>query len=135
MPRISCVITIIIAMLTTVIVPLPVAAEPLDERAATRLVIPPELLDESRLTTAAAARQSRDSVANGALIGAVIGGVALGLFGGIVCTALREEGNPPCWRGVLVIGAIGAGIGAAAGAGIDALRSPTQPAVRVRLRF
>ena len=64
---------------------------------------------------------SRDSVKNGAIIGAVIGGVTLGVFGTYLCNALKEEGDPPCWRGVLTIGALGAGVGAAAGAGIDAL--------------
>ena len=65
----------------------------------------------------------RDSIKDGTIIGAVAGGVAMGLFGGLLCNALQEPGDPACWRGVLVIGAMGAGIGAAAGAGIDALIS------------
>jgi hypothetical protein len=85
-----------------------------------------------------------DSVKNGAVIGAVLGGLALGGFATLLCNALHEEGNPPCWKGVLTIGALGAGIGAAAGAGIDALvsavprpvirtpqRSPPSPPLRV----
>ena len=69
--------------------------------------------------------RSRDSLVNGAVIGAVTGGVALGVIGGVICTLLHEEGNPPCWRGTLAIGAVGAGIGAAAGVGIDAMISTT----------
>ena len=67
----------------------------------------------------------RDSLVNGAVIGAVAGGVTLGVIGGVICTLLHEEGNPPCWRGTLAVGAIGAGIGAAAGVGIDAMISTT----------
>jgi hypothetical protein len=65
--------------------------------------------------------QSRDSVKNGAILGAVIGAVALAAPGAWICHMLREPGDPPCWKGVVTVGAIGAGIGAAAGAGVDAL--------------
>jgi hypothetical protein len=65
--------------------------------------------------------QSRDSLKNGAIIGAVIGGVVMGAGGSWVCHMLREPGDPPCWKSVLPVAAIFAGIGAAAGAGIDAL--------------
>jgi hypothetical protein len=68
---------------------------------------------------------SRDSLVNGAVIGAVVGGVTLAVIGGVICTLLHEEGNPPCWRGTLAVGAVGAGIGAAAGVGIDAMISAT----------
>jgi MFS family permease len=89
------------------------------------------LRESLRIAAATAAAQApsaaprRDSLLNGAAIGAVAGGVALGVVGGVICTVLHEEGNPPCWRGTLAIGAIGAGIGAAAGAGIDAMISST----------
>jgi hypothetical protein len=69
----------------------------------------------------APAIQSRDSVKNGAILGAVIGAVALAAPGAWICHMLREPGDPPCWKGVLTVGAIGAGVGAAAGAGVDAL--------------
>jgi hypothetical protein len=55
------------------------------------------------------------------VLGAVVGGAALGGFGAFICNVLKEPGDPSCWGGVLAIGAIGAGIGAGAGAGIDAL--------------
>ena len=80
-----------------------------------------------------AAAQRRDSVLNGAVIGAVAGGAALAVIGGVICNLLHEEGNPSCWRSTLAVGTIGAGIGAAAGAGVDALMStstlspPTSP--------
>jgi hypothetical protein len=74
---------------------------------------------------APATNRRRDSLANGAVIGAVVGGVTLGVIGGVICNLLHEEGNPPCWRGTLAIGAVGAGIGAAAGVGIDAMISTT----------
>ena len=80
-----------------------------------------------------AAAPRRDSVLNGAVIGAVAGGAALAVIGGVICNLLHEEGNPSCWRSTVAVGAIGAGIGAAAGAGVDALMStstlssPTSP--------
>jgi hypothetical protein len=66
-------------------------------------------------------RDDRDSLVNGIVIGAVIGGATLGVSGAVICNLLKETGDPSCWGGVLAIGAIGAGIGAGAGAGIDAL--------------
>ena len=89
------------------------------------------LRDSIRAAAASASAQApatngrRDSLANGAVIGAVVGGATLGVIGGVICSLLHEEGNPPCWRGTLAIGAIGAGIGAAAGVGIDAMISTT----------
>jgi hypothetical protein len=65
--------------------------------------------------------QTRDSNKNGAIIGAVIGAVALAAPGAWICQMLKEPGDPPCLKGVLTVGAIGAGVGAAAGAGVDAL--------------
>jgi hypothetical protein len=74
-----------------------------------------------------------DSLKNGIIIGAVIGGAAMGIFVTALCNALHEPGDPPCWQSTLTAGALGAGIGAAAGAGVDALVArqtplPTRPA-------
>jgi hypothetical protein len=79
-------------------------------------------------------REDRDSLKNGALIGAIIGGIAMGGFVGWLCNALQEPGNPSCLGGTLIWTGIGAGAGAAAGAGIDALfmRSAQVPAVQSR---
>jgi hypothetical protein len=62
----------------------------------------------------------RDSLKNGIIIGAVVGGI-IGAIGGKLLCAAFEEGNTPCWDGMLRVGAFGAAIGAGAGAGIDAL--------------
>ena len=70
---------------------------------------------------APAQQPSRDSLKNGTIIGAVVGAIALAAPGAFICHMLREPGDPPCWKGVVTVGAIGAGVGAAAGAGIDAL--------------
>lgn len=85
--------------------------------------------------TATARQRSNDSVLNGAIIGAIAGGLALGGFAGIICHALHEEGNPSCWPGTLAIAGIGAAGGAAIGAGIDALASRTGPRLAVRVSF
>jgi hypothetical protein len=68
-------------------------------------------------------QSSRDSVK----AGAVIGGIAAGVSAVYICTAVSVEGDPPCWRGVLVVGVMGAGIGAAVGAVIDAIASQRHP--------
>jgi hypothetical protein len=78
---------------------------------------------------------TRDSLKNGAVIGAVLGGLGAALFGTYLCHAVGEEGDPPCWRGILVIGALGAGAGAAAGAGVDAMLFRSGPRLVVRVRF
>lgn len=76
----------------------------------------------------------RDSVKNGAIIGAVIGGVGLGIFMTYVCHALVDSDPPECWKVGLVGGVAGAGIGGLAGAGIDALFQ-TRRSVAFRVRF
>jgi fermentation-respiration switch protein FrsA (DUF1100 family) len=71
----------------------------------------------------------RDSLKNGTIIGAVIGAVAMGAGVGALCRALQEPSDPSCWGSGLMGAAIGAGIGALGGLGIDALlaRSPSEP--------
>jgi hypothetical protein len=75
---------------------------------------------------------SRDSLKNGTVIGAVIGAVALGAFGAILCNALQEPGDPGCLPDTLRIAALGAAIGAGAGLAVDAARTQG-PGVRVSL--
>jgi hypothetical protein len=77
---------------------------------------------------------SRDSLRNGALIGAIIGAAATFGFGMYLCHAIREEGDPPCLGPALVLTAAGAGAGALAGMGIDATFT-RRPVVRLSLRF
>jgi hypothetical protein len=71
-------------------------------------------------------RRPRDSVANGMLIGGLLVGIGVAATGGWVCHMLKEPDDPSCWPGIARVGAIGFGIGAALGAGIDLLvsRSP-----------
>jgi hypothetical protein len=124
---------ILLAVTTIILTPAVTPAAPaiahVDEAAT--LVLPP-IVNGCAGTTCVETTLARagDSVRNGAVIGAVLGGLALGGFAGFLCNALHEEGNPPCWKGVLTIAAVGAGIGAAAGAGIDALMSRT-PQTRI----
>ena len=80
--------------------------------------------------------RSRDSLKNGAIIGAVAGAAALGGFGLFLCHALDDTGDPNCFPGVLAIAAVGAGIGVGAGVGIDALLvRRAGPAVRIHVTF
>ena len=88
---------------------------------------PPRLIISERAFADALAmeqppiRERRDSVRNGAVIGAVISAVALGGFVGWLCNMLQEPGDPSCLPPSLLYTGVGAGIGAAAGAGVDAL--------------
>ena len=77
-------------------------------------------------TQAAQARPSRDSLKNGAIIGAIIGAAAFGTFGGVLCKATEEPGsNQLCLRDTLRFAAIGAAIGTGGGLAIDAAFSGT----------
>jgi MFS family permease len=112
----------------------PSAAQPTQPRTA-----PAPLVYPASIVAAAAPpaqnQSRRDSVANGAVAGAIIGGIAAAVFAAYLCNAIGEEGDPPCWRGVAAIGALGAGAGAAAGAAIDAMVSRNGPRVLIRVRF
>ena len=72
---------------------------------------------EARVAPAA----SRDPLNNGAKIGAIIGGVVSGVAIAYLCGTFNDDDNLPCWQPVLLWTAIGAGAGALAGAGVDAL--------------
>jgi hypothetical protein len=66
---------------------------------------------------------SRDSLKNGTIIGAIVGAVALGGFGAVVCKVQQEPGGPSCLTDTLRVAAIGAAIGAGAGLAVDAART------------
>jgi len=89
--------------------------------APPRLVISERAVADALAVEQPSMREDRDSLKNGALIGAIIGGIAMGGFVGWLCNALQEPGNPSCVPGTLLYTGVGAGIGAAAGLGIDAL--------------
>jgi hypothetical protein len=100
--------------------------------APARLIISEKAVADALAAEQPSMREDRDSLKNGALIGAIIGGIAMGGFVGWLCNALQEPSDPSCVPPSLLYTGVGAGIGAAAGLGIDALfmRSPVAPAPR-----
>ena len=108
------------------------------------LVWPP-LVDVQRqsLTTEALigkappqAKSSRDTLENGAIIGAVAGAVALGALGAFYCHLYQEEGGPSCLSDTLRATAIGAAIGTGAGLAVDAaLTRHAGVTLRIRIKF
>ena len=81
-------------------------------------------------------RSSRDSLKNGAIIGAIAGAVGAGAFTALICHLYQEEGVAGCRSDALRGAAIGAAIGAGAGVAVDAaLTRHPGVVVRVRLRF
>jgi len=78
--------------------------------------------------------RSSDSLKNGAVIGAVIGGIITGTGIGLLCHAFNDTDEPQCWKATLLWAGIGAGGGAAIGAGVDALFT-RRYAVRATVRF
>ena len=89
--------------------------------APPRLIISEEAVTDALAAEQPSMREDRDSLKNGALIGAIIGGIAMGGFVGWLCNALQEPSDPSCLPPALLYTGVGAGIGAAAGLGIDAL--------------
>lgn len=118
-----------IAVLTIAVSSQPVLAQgrlpdaPSQKLIVSERAIAMALADSARGLTTSSQASSRDSIKNGAIVGAVLGAVAMGGFAGWLCHQLREPSDPPCWKSVAYAGALGAGAGAAAGAGVDALIS------------
>lgn len=77
---------------------------------------------------------SRDPLKNGAITGAVIGGIVTGVGIALLCHAFNDTGAPLCWKATLLWAGIGAGAGAAVGAGVDALFT-RRMTVRATVRF
>ena len=77
---------------------------------------------------------ARDSLRNGALIGAVIGAAALGGLAATICHVHRERGGPSCGPDSLRFAAIGGAIGLGTGIAIDIALS-SGPMVRVSITF
>jgi hypothetical protein len=63
---------------------------------------------------------SRDTLANGALLGAVAGSAGAAAFAALICHIYQEQRGPSCWPDTLRGAAIGAAIGTVAGVTIDA---------------
>jgi hypothetical protein len=119
-----------------------IAAAPRPTGAARALFRGPELkrflpsAGELRATAQASRGRSGDSLANGALVGALVGAIALGGFAAVVCKAQQEPNGPSCADDSLRIAAIGAAIGAGAGLAVDAsLNRQSGVRVSVRARF
>jgi hypothetical protein len=137
----------------------PPADSPAPQEPLAAQVVSLTRMDEALPTSPSMARTrflppGDDSLKNGAIIGGVIGGVALGGFVHFLCNALDDTGgDQPCWGSTLMWAGIGAAGGAALGAGVDALfarqpfaapltrgrlrpaQIPPAPTMRVRFRF
>jgi hypothetical protein len=89
----------------------------------------------------------RDSLKNGAIIGAIAGGLSGIVLGTVGCATFSGLGdsNSSCTGGVLLVGAIGSGLGVVMGLGIDAMfeqapypglgRTGKRTGLRMRIRF
>jgi hypothetical protein len=107
-----------------VLSPFPALAQQPPTAAPPRLIISERAISEglrSARPSPPPAQSRDDSIKNGALIGAIVGGIALGGFVGWLCNMLQEPSDPSCLPPSLLYTGVGAGIGAAAGAGLDAL--------------
>ena len=107
------------------------------------LVWPPLVDVERGLLTAEArvgkalpaqSRSSRDTLKNGAIIGAVAGAVALGTVGAFYCHLYQEEGGSSCLSDTLRAAAIGAAIGTGTGLAVDAALT-RHPGITIRMRL
>lgn len=79
---------------------------------------------------------SRDSVTNGAIIGAIVGAVGLAALGASICHLYQEDAAESCLPDTLRGAAIGAAIGAGAGVSVDAvLTRHAGVTVRIGVRF
>jgi hypothetical protein len=77
----------------------------------------------------------RDSLRNGAIIGAAIGAVGAGTFAAILCRLYQERGDPSCLPDAFRFAAIGGAIGAGAGLTVDAARSQRRFTASITIRF
>jgi hypothetical protein len=89
--------------------------------APPRLIISEKAVADALAAEQPRRRDDRDSVKNGAIIGAIVGAAIFGGFVTFLCNALQEPSDPSCLGSSLMGTAIGAGGGALGGAGIDAL--------------
>ena len=78
----------------------------------------------------------RDSLKNGALIGALAGAAAMGTFAALICNAQQEPEGPSCLPDTLRIAGLGAAIGLGGGLVIDAaLTKQAGASLSVGVRF
>lgn len=117
----------VIVAFCLILSPIGASAQPNSNETSSRLIISERAIADALKAEQPAMRERRDSVKNGALIGAVIGGIAFGGFVAWLCNQLQEPSDPSCVGPSLLYTGVGAGIGAGAGAGIDALMSASAP--------
>ena len=104
------------------------------DRPITRYLSQSVVAADPALAPAPRQNRSSDSLKNGAVIGAIIGGIITGTGIGLLCHAFNDTDEPQCWKATLLWAGIGAGGGAAIGAGVDALFT-RRFAVRATVRF
>jgi hypothetical protein len=105
--------------------------------APPRLIISDKAVADALAAEQPRPRGDRDSLKNGALIGAIAGAAIFGGFVTLLCNALQEPSDPSCLGSSLMGIGIGAGAGALGGAGIDALMyrgGPPAPKVGLPMR-
>jgi len=137
--------SLIPVLLCLALTPIPVRAQPSVRSAtavpfvpATVRPVPDFSVSAERIQINAPPQQragSRDSLRNGAILGAVIGAVAFGASAAIVCKAYQEKGGASCVPDTLRFAAIGGAIGAGAGLAIDAARTDRGVTVRLAISF
>jgi hypothetical protein len=137
--------SVIPVLLCLALVPAPVLAQSSVRSATAAPFVPPAVRRVPRFSVSAEPLQinpatqqrvgARDSLRNGAVIGAVIGAAAFGAVAAILCHAYQEEGGPSCVPDTLRFAAIGGAVGAGAGLAIDAARTDRGVTVRLAIRF
>jgi predicted lipid-binding transport protein (Tim44 family) len=82
---------------------------------------------------------TRDSLKNGGIVGAIVGALAVGTVGAVICKLYQEEGGASCLGDTLRGALIGAAIGTGVGVAVDAVLPrhdatfPRHTAVTVRI--
>lgn len=135
----------IAVLLCLALIPAPVLAQPSVRSATAVPFVPATVRQVPRFSVSAERIQikgpspqrvgSRDSLRNGAIIGAVIGAAAFGAFAATLCHAYQEKGGASCVPDTLRFAAIGGAIGTGAGLAIDAARSDRGVTVRLAISF
>lgn len=122
----------LITVFCLVFSPIAAAQHSSSTAAPPRLIISQKAVADALAAEQPRPRDDRDSVKNGAIIGAIVGAAIFGGFVTFLCNALQEPSDPSCLGSSLMGIGIGAGAGALGGVGIDALMyrgGPTPPKV------
>lgn len=137
--------SLIPVLLCLVLIPIPVLAQPSVRSATAVPSVPATVRRVPRFSVSTERIQidaptqpgvgARDSLRNGAIIGAVIGAVAVGAFAATLCHAYQERGGASCVPDTLRFAAIGGAIGTGAGLALDAARTDRGVTVRLAISF